>query len=274
MLDVSCFELNPKSQTPYSKCSKCRPKHSKNRNVSRNARKVQKRRHDELEYADCASCGVRPISEFSVSKRSPRPKAHCDRCCIRLHDRWEEKNGSESSKQARKRYECSTKGQETKKKSSAARNKLIRSDQLLALDKSIQQAASFLLSGRSTCSPTFLKHANFTSEEEFRCAVQDTFDRESMNWTNYGTYWELDHKIPREAFDFGNPEDVRRCWSRRNITAKVSSDNKKKSWKLIDHWIEDAGVGCFPTAWDGLPPTEEMKKAHAAKCMQGTSSSE
>ena len=35
---------------------------------------------------------------------------------------------------------------------------------------------------------------------------------------NYAKYGELDHEFPREAFDFDNPDDIKRCWSARMCT--------------------------------------------------------
>ena len=136
------------------------------------------------------------------------------------------------------------------------------------MDDTILRTSSWLLSGRHKTSPTFLERTGFASEQEFFDAVEATFHLvPGANWDNYGTVCQLDHKIPREAFDFNNPEDIKRCWSAKNVHAMTPQANMEKSWKLEDRYIAEAGVECFPVAWDGKAPDEAFKNAHAEKMM-------
>ena len=51
-----------------------------------------------------------------------------------------------------------------------------------------------------------------------------------MSWSNRGTSWEIDHKIPIAAFNFERAEDIdfQRCWSLENLQPLERMENKKK----------------------------------------------
>jgi hypothetical protein len=52
-----------------------------------------------------------------------------------------------------------------------------------------------------------------------------------MNWDNYGSVWEIDHKIPVSVHNFEKPEDLdfRICWSLKNLQPLEKFKNKSKS---------------------------------------------
>jgi len=55
-----------------------------------------------------------------------------------------------------------------------------------------------------------------------------------MRWDNYGSVWEIDHKIPISAFNFETPEDsdFKRCWALKNLQPLPCSENRSKNDKL------------------------------------------
>ena len=55
-----------------------------------------------------------------------------------------------------------------------------------------------------------------------------------MNWENYGSYWVVDHIIPRKVFNFTSPDhpDFKRCWALDNLRPLTTEDNLKKGSKL------------------------------------------
>jgi hypothetical protein len=55
---------------------------------------------------------------------------------------------------------------------------------------------------------------------------------ESMNWGNYGTYWEIDHIIPCDFFDLKNIEDQLKCFNWRNCRPLESIKNRIKNSKI------------------------------------------
>lgn len=52
-----------------------------------------------------------------------------------------------------------------------------------------------------------------------------------MTWDNYGSFWEIDHIIPRASFNFATTEDegFRQCWSLTNLRPLRSEANRRKS---------------------------------------------
>lgn len=55
-----------------------------------------------------------------------------------------------------------------------------------------------------------------------------------MNWENYGSYWQIDHKIPIAAFNYEKPEDIDflRCWHLKNLRPLEKIENIKKGAKI------------------------------------------
>jgi hypothetical protein len=55
-----------------------------------------------------------------------------------------------------------------------------------------------------------------------------------MSWDNYGTVWQIDHKIPVAVFNFEKPEDIdfRICWSLKNLQPLEAKMNSSKQAKI------------------------------------------
>ena len=59
-----------------------------------------------------------------------------------------------------------------------------------------------------------------------------------MTWENYGSYWHIDHKIPRRVFNFADPfhHDFKRCWALENLQPLRRIDNLQKSGKIKNYF--------------------------------------
>jgi 5-methylcytosine-specific restriction endonuclease McrA len=57
---------------------------------------------------------------------------------------------------------------------------------------------------------------------------------EGMTWENQGTFWHVDHIIPRSVFKFKSPEDhdFKRCWALKNLRPLSATENLRKHNKL------------------------------------------
>lgn len=57
--------------------------------------------------------------------------------------------------------------------------------------------------------------------------------RPGMSWANYGSEWEVDHIIPRSAFNFSSSTDAdfAACWALSNLRPLWRSENRQKSGK-------------------------------------------
>lgn len=59
--------------------------------------------------------------------------------------------------------------------------------------------------------------------------LEKQFD-EKMSWDNYGSYWHIDHIVPKSSFKFNCYEDesFRRCWSLNNLQPLEAKENIRK----------------------------------------------
>ena len=51
---------------------------------------------------------------------------------------------------------------------------------------------------------------------------------EGCTWDNYGTYWEIDHIIPRTAFEYKQEQDMYVAFHYKNTRALCPRENKSK----------------------------------------------
>lgn len=51
-----------------------------------------------------------------------------------------------------------------------------------------------------------------------------------MSWDNFGNYWEIDHIVPRNLFNFNSSEDhdFKICWSLMNLRPLYWLDNRRR----------------------------------------------
>lgn len=66
-----------------------------------------------------------------------------------------------------------------------------------------------------------------------------------MSWDNYGTYWEVDHIIPKVAFNFEKPEDIdfKKCWALSNLRPLEKQLNRKKQGKIYQPFQPSLLIG-------------------------------
>ena len=65
--------------------------------------------------------------------------------------------------------------------------------------------------------------------DELKSHLELKFSKE-MNWENYGSYWHIDHIIPKSWFHYESFEEVafKNCWSLKNLQPLEASINIKK----------------------------------------------
>jgi hypothetical protein len=68
------------------------------------------------------------------------------------------------------------------------------------------------------------------SVEEFKLYLEKQFT-ENMNWDNYGSYWEIDHIKPCDAFNLEILEEQYICFNYKNLQPLEKIKNRKKSNK-------------------------------------------
>lgn len=79
----------------------------------------------------------------------------------------------------------------------------------------------------------FSRYSGYTINE-LKNHLEKQFD-DKMSWDNYGTYWVIDHIIPKSKFNIQNyqSEDFIKCWELNNIRPLEKIENCKKGNKII-----------------------------------------
>lgn len=64
--------------------------------------------------------------------------------------------------------------------------------------------------------------------------LESQFDK-NMSWNNYGSYWHVDHYIPKSWFMYENPKDIgfKICWGLDNLQPKEKISNIMKGNRYI-----------------------------------------
>lgn len=67
------------------------------------------------------------------------------------------------------------------------------------------------------------------NKEQLRQHLESLFTPE-MDWSNHGSYWEIDHIIPQSLFDLSDVcnKDFRICWSLMNLRPLPISENRSR----------------------------------------------
>lgn len=60
-----------------------------------------------------------------------------------------------------------------------------------------------------------------------------------MSWDNYGTYWVVDHIIPKRLFNHRNRLELSMCWALPNLQPLERCENEKDKGGRIDYYSED-----------------------------------
>jgi 5-methylcytosine-specific restriction endonuclease McrA len=80
---------------------------------------------------------------------------------------------------------------------------------------------------------------------------------EKMSWDNYGSYWEVDHIVPINVFNFGSSEDIdfKRCWNLENLQPLECKKNRSKGARISKPFQPSLRLSINPTGRaQGQPP--------------------
>jgi hypothetical protein len=59
-----------------------------------------------------------------------------------------------------------------------------------------------------------------------------TLFQPGMTWENYGTVWEIDHRIPCASFDLNDAAQKQKCFHFSNLQPLTVSDNRSKGARV------------------------------------------
>jgi len=70
------------------------------------------------------------------------------------------------------------------------------------------------------------------TNEQGRRYLENLFTPE-MTWENYGTYWEIHHKIPQSLWDISIDREMKQCWTLCNLEPLGISENRARGNRTI-----------------------------------------
>jgi hypothetical protein len=227
----------------------------------------------------CSQCK----SEFPFKTRKLKgeqvPLTKCDPCRAKVCERVKKYNKTPKGKANTHKTNTSAKGVERTNrynKTDKANVRFVRHfgvrmerrliDKSYRMNECIRSNSKRVIKGKD--SPKFVLRTSFESSSHFRRHMQSTLP-DGMTLHDHGILWEIEHKIPTEAYDMSNPIDRKRCWSPANMRGYDPKKNKEKTWKIIDSLCKEVGEEFFPLSWNGVIPSEDEKQAFYAKCLAG-----
>jgi len=87
------------------------------------------------------------------------------------------------------------------------------------------------------------KNKSNTTSELLGCSkllyqmwLEFTFD-DPINWSNYGSKWEIDHVVPIDSFNLQNQTELFKCFNWRNTRALNKLANSEKSNNIVQSFI-------------------------------------
>jgi hypothetical protein len=228
----------------------------------------------------CLGCRCnKTLDQFGIKKidnGKAIPYAKCINCRA-LAKAWKK---TKKGKATEKKFKTSKKGRACQKRareSEAGRERYNRKmvlekkrrkeDPAYAMLKNIASLATSLTNGRIKTSPTFVQRTSFRNSVHFRNHLRSKLPK-GVLFKDHGKKWEVEHKIPVQAYDFSDKKDIKRCWSEANVHTMPPKENNEKNITIIDALCAEVGKEFWPQSWGGRIPNEQEKQAFYAKCNQ------
>jgi len=118
--------------------------------------------------------------------------------------------------------------------------------------------ANKLAGGAIETSPKFLKYTGW-HWDSFMKHIRSRVKDRGFDFKNHGKgaeQWNIEHRIPRAAYDFTDPSEIKRCWTPENVDVKTTNENEEKGNKLLPEEIMLVPPVLWPKAWGGVVPNE------------------
>ena len=225
--------------TPYKSCRKCRAKATKRNNdpAVKARKKILKPKYKDAQDA----YNHRPDVKAARKACLGAPEYLAKRKEVRKQP---------EKVAVLKAYEASEAGKLSRKGRNARSYIKRMADPGLHIGDRIRQKLVKMLhgSGQSSTVSTW-------TEFDLPKDIQEHFEGQfatGMSWDNYGhgdDKWNIGHRIARALYDQSNPEDVRRCWSKKNLFPQWQPENLSLGTTLPPPDVLAELADVHPIAW-------------------------
>ena len=171
---------------------------------------------------------------------------------------------SDKGRARHKRARESPVGRVTAKKCSDRRQVKQRNDPQHRVPFLLRAAYVSIINGRGA-GARFFCETSFTSKHEFLDHVEST----GVDLTKFGDEWTVEHRIPIAAYDHTDPAEVRKCWSKSNMTTSAPRANTEKHFKIVDAECLKVEPMLWPKQWLGVLPGPDLKEAMRVRIASG-----
>ena len=263
-LPIEEFSINPRTGMYFSECdaNKAAAAMAKSKHKKSPKGKVNKRRYKDGESGKAAERRYKDGESGKAAKRRSN-QSQAGKAAKRRYNKSDGRKISKtiykksaSGKAAQKRGHESAAGKAARQRFNAARRRRRIEDRPWALDCAILCAAEHLISGERGSSPTFTRRTGW-HHKAFLKHVLMRVNQSDFDWDHHGNapgQWNLEHRIPRSAYDFSDPQEVKRCWAPDNVDVKSFEENEAKSDALLPDEIGMVNSSNWPKSWKGHFP--------------------
>jgi Zn ribbon nucleic-acid-binding protein len=166
-------------------------------------------------------------------------------------------------------YEKSEAGKASVKRRNAKAYKKIKACDKKRLAERIRTGVSTMLSGKRFASKTLSREIGVKNRDELMAHFVGLME-DGMSMQNYGTRWEIGHRIARAMYNKCNAKDVFRCWQFGNLFPQDKAENKLLSVTLPSDEVLLTIKDLWPCAWNDKLPQPTQRAAFEAAARWGT----
>ena len=76
--------------------------------------------------------------------------------------------------------------------------------------------------------------------KELKNHIENQFN-ENMNWDNFGSYWWIDHIIPKSVYNYSNVKnnEFKKCWNLKNLRPLEKKECMRKGGKIYKKLLDE-----------------------------------
>lgn len=220
------YEKNKEKRNEYNRlyCKQNKEKINKTKTEHR------KRNKEKINKKSCAYHKKYKANNREKIKESGRLYYEKNKEKIREKHRLHHEKNKEKINEKKKKYRQENKEKVVQKRR-LNENKRRATDPAFKVSKIISNAIYETLKtkGSSKNGRKWEKLLGYT-RDDLKIHLESKFTSD-MTWENYGSYWHIDHIIPKSWFNYSCAEDesFKTCWSLSNLQPLIAKENLRKN---------------------------------------------